>query len=103
MKIFGRTFVFTLVALFLMLEITLLLSAQEKYLILIGTVKGVHRRMGLEVESEKDKSIVNFRIGRRTIYTPHRYPDLGEKVKVEYLIDRGVPIAYIVTFLGSSK
>jgi hypothetical protein len=55
------------------------------------------------VESEADKAIVNFRIGHKTVYIPHRYPNPGEKVKVEYLIHRGIPVAYTVTILGGSK
>jgi hypothetical protein len=55
------------------------------------------------VKSNKDAFIVDFRIGRDTVYTPHRYPYLGEKVEVEYLTDRGVDVAYRVTILGDPK
>jgi hypothetical protein len=55
----------------------------------------------LDVESEKDKTILNFRIGSRTIYNPRRFPDEGEKVKVEYLtLEGGALVAYTVTILG---
>jgi len=47
--------------------------------------------------------IINFRVGRDTVYTPHRYPFPGEKVKVEYLPTRRVDVAYKVTILGESK
>jgi hypothetical protein len=59
--------------------------------------------MWLDVESETDKAVVNFRIGRKTVYVPHRYPNAGEKVKVEYLVHRGTPVAYTVTILEASK
>ncbi len=80
---------------------TIQLIAQEKFTVLTGKVIGIRARMWLDVESEKDKAIVNFRIGRRTVYNPHRYPFAGERVKVEYLIQRGVPVAYTVTILES--
>jgi len=75
--------------------------AQEKYSVLTGKVLVIEMRRWMEVENEQDKTITNFRIGRRTVFTPHRYPLPGERVKVEYLIHRGVPVAYTVTILGS--
>jgi hypothetical protein len=102
MKTFNRIFIFTFIAVLLILEINVLF-AQGPYSILTGTVVGIRARMWLDVESEKDKAIVNFRIGRRTLYTPRRYPHPGEKVKIEYLTQRGVPVAYTVTILEASK
>jgi hypothetical protein len=46
---------------------------------------------------------INFRIGHKTVYTPQRYPYSGEKVKVEYLTQRGVPVAYTVTILKGPR
>jgi hypothetical protein len=60
-------------------------------------------RKWLDVKSNKDEIIVNFRIGRDTVYTPQRYLDPGEKVKVEYLPYRGVDVAYRVTVLGGQS
>ena len=60
-------------------------------------------RKWLDVKSDKGELIVNFRIGRDTVYTPHRYPYPGEKVKVDYLPIRGVDVAYRVTVLGGEK
>lgn len=77
--------------------------SQEKYSVLIGKVLVIEMRRWMEVENEQDKTVVNFRIGRRTIYTPQRYPLPGERVKVEYLIQRGTPVAYTVTILESGK
>jgi len=82
------------------------LMAQEPYSTLTGVVRGVHvhgLRKWLEVENDQDKAIVNLRIGRNTRYTPQRYPNPGERVKVEYSTQRGVPVAYSVTFLEGSK
>ena len=105
MEAFKRIFIFAFVALLLILEANALV-AQERYSTLIGAVKSIDvnsLRKWLEVEGEKDKAIMNFRIGRKTVYTPHRYPNQGERIKVEYLMDRGVPIAYTVTILGGQK
>jgi hypothetical protein len=98
MKVSMKVFIFSFVALLLLFEISGLL-AQERYSTLVGKVVGIRFRRWLDVETEKDKVIVNFRIGHKTVYNPHRYPFVGETVKVEYLTDRGVPIAYTVTIL----
>jgi hypothetical protein len=57
----------------------------------------------LDVQSDKDKAVFNFRVGRETVYIPnrHRYP--GERVKVEYLIQRGTMVGYTVQILHASK
>lgn len=104
MKVFKRIFIFTLIALWVMLDANALFS-QQHYYTFIGTVVGIEGgfRKWLDVKSNKDGLIVNFRIGRDTIYTPHTYPYPGEKVKVEYLPDRGVDVAYKVTVLGGPK
>ena len=104
MEAFKRIFVFAFVALLLLLE-THALMCQERHSTVIGTVVEVRGglRKWLIVKNEKDEVIFNFRIGMKTIYTPHRYPYVGEKVKVGYLMDRGVPIAYTVTILGGQK
>jgi hypothetical protein len=101
-RTFKRVLIFTLVAGLFLLEANHLF-AQGPYTILNGKVVGIRSRLWLDVESEKDKAIVNFRIGRKTVYIPHRYPNPGERVKVEYLIHRGVPVAYTVNILESSK
>jgi hypothetical protein len=93
---------FTVIALLLLFEAKALM-AQERYSVLVGTVLGIRARLWLDVQSEKDKVVVNFRIGHKTVYTPQRYPYAGEKVKVEYLTQRGVPVAYTVTILKGIK
>ena len=102
MEALKRIFLFAFVALLLVLEANALV-AQGPYSTLTGTVLGIRAKMWLDVKSEKDEAVVNFRVGRKTVYIPHRYPYVGEKVRVEYLTNRGVPVAYTVTILGSQK
>jgi hypothetical protein len=102
MRIYKRILIFTLIISLLVLEANVLI-AQGSYSILKGKVVGIRSRLWLDVESETDKAIVNFRIGHKTVYIPHRYPNPGEKVKVEYLTQRGVPVAFTVTILEGSK
>jgi len=102
MKGFKRILIIVFILTLFMLEANHLIS-QEKFSILNGKVLGIRARMWLDVESEVDKAVVNFRIGRKTVYVPHRYPNPGERVKVEYLTHRGTPVAYTVTILESSK
>jgi hypothetical protein len=98
MKVFRRILIFSIVTL-LLLSVANTLVAQERYSVVVGKVLGIRARLWLDVQSEKDKAIINFRIGHNTVYTPQRYPYVGEKVKVEYLTRRGAPMAYTVTIL----
>jgi len=102
MRTFKRILIFAFIAMLLMLEANHLM-AQGPYSILTGKVLGIRGRMWLDVESGTDKAIVNFRIGRKTVYIPHRYPNPGERVKVEYLVQRGAPVAFTVNILEGSK
>jgi hypothetical protein len=102
MRSLKRVLIFVFVAVLLTLEASHLI-AQEKFSILNGKVIGIRARLWLDVESETDKAIVNFRIGHKTVYVPRRYPNPGERVKVEYLVHRGTPVAYTVTILEGSK
>jgi len=98
MERFKGIFIFALVAI-LFLLFTGRSIAEEK-MFMVGTVKSIEGRMVMDVENEKDKALVSFRIGRKTVYTPRRHPIPGEKVKVEYLPHRGNFVAYTVTILG---
>ena len=102
MKPFKRVLIFTFIIALSILEANRLM-AQEKYSVLTDKVIGIWAGLWLDVESQKDKAIVNFRIGRKTVYIPHRYPNPGERVKVEYLIQRGTPVAFTVNILQGSK
>ena len=88
------------VALWLMLG-TGLSVAETHYVTFTGTVVGVHRgiRKWLDVKSDKDQAAVDFRIGKKTVYNPNRYPHPGERVRVEYLTEKGVNVAYVVTVI----
>lgn len=102
MRTYKRILIFTFIISLLMLEANVLI-AQGPYSILTGKVVGIRGRLWLDVESETDKAIVNFRIGHKTVYIPHRYPNPGERVKVEYLVQRGVPVAFTVNILENKK
>ena len=104
MRVYKNFLVFAFVVLLLIFEANALIS-QEHFSTFIGTTEGIQGlfRQWLDVKNSKDGLIINFRIGRDTVYVPHRYPYPGEKVKVEYLPIRGVDVAYKVTILGESK
>jgi len=102
MRTYKRILIFTFIIALLMLEANVLI-AQGPYSILTGKVVGIRGRLWLDVESEKDKAIVNFRIGHKTVYVPQRYPNPGERVKVEYLVQRGVSVAFTVNILENKK
>ena len=104
MKHFKGLFILVFfMSLFFFLEISNSI-AQEKFSTFTGKVIGIRMRLWLDVESQTDKAVMNFRIGRRTVYHPHRYPNIGETVKVEYQTHRGVPVAFTVNILeGGAK
>ena len=91
-----RVFFVTLI-IFLLLTIE---GQAQNYSILTGTVTEVSWRW-LVIESN-DGKIVPLRVGWKTVY-PNHIPFVGDKVRVEYLIDRGVHIAYSVATLEDGK
>ena len=91
-----RVFFVTLI-IFLLLTIE---GQAQNYSILTGTVTEVSWRW-LVIESN-DGRIVPLRVGWKTVY-PNHIPFVGDKVRVEYLIDRGVHIAYSVATLEDGK
>ena len=91
-----RVFFVTLI-IFLLLTIE---GQAQNYSILTGTVTEVSWRW-LVIESN-DGKIVPLRVGWKTVY-PNHIPFVGDKVRVEYLIDRGVHIAYSVAPLENEK
>ncbi len=100
MKPAQRFLMLIVIALWLMIDASVLV-AQSNYSKLTGTVVGVHRgiRKWLVVKSDKDQASVDFRIGKKTVYVPKRYPAPGERVKVEYLTEKGANVAYVVTVI----
>ena len=43
----------------------------------------------MDVKSNRTGEVYKFYLGNRTAYYPHRYPYIGETVKVHYYNDRG--------------
>lgn len=43
----------------------------------------------IEVKSDQTEEVYLFYVGRDTTYSPHRYPAIGETIKVRYINDRG--------------
>ena len=91
-KLFWATFV-----IFLLLHIE---AQGQSHSILTGIVTEFHRG-GLVIKSD-DGQVVQLRVGRRTVY-PNRIPAVGEKVKVEYSIIRGVYVGFSVAILENAK
>jgi hypothetical protein len=91
-----RVFFVTLIF-FLLLNIE---GQAQNYSVLTGTVTEFHWRW-LVIKSN-DGRIVQLRVGRNTVY-PNRIPAVGDKVKVEYLITRGVHVGYSVAILDNVK
>ncbi|OGP52735.1 MAG: hypothetical protein A2Y65_07465 [Deltaproteobacteria bacterium RBG_13_52_11] len=47
------------------------------------------RRGTIEVKSDQTNKTYTFYVGSRTAYYPHRYPTIGETIKVFYINDQG--------------
>ena len=45
--------------------------------------------------------VMNFAVGRKTVYVPSRYPGVGERVKITYSLERGQNAAYTVEILAA--
>jgi hypothetical protein len=45
--------------------------------------------------------VMNFAVGRKTVYIPSRYPGVGERVKITYSLIRGKNAAYQVEILAT--
>jgi hypothetical protein len=43
----------------------------------------------IEVKSDNTGNVYTFYVGSRTAYYPRRYPYVGERVRVQYINDRG--------------
>ncbi len=91
-KVFFVTFI-----IFLLLTIE---GQAQNYSVLTGTVTELSWRW-LVVESN-DGKLVPLRIGWKTLYRNH-LPFTGDRVRVEYFIDRNVHVAYSVAILENEK
>ena len=63
-----------------------------------GITTGAWARGTISVKGSKGE-VINFAVGRRTVYIPSRYPGVGERVKVTYSLIRGQNAAYTVEIL----
>jgi hypothetical protein len=67
-----------------------------------GSVAGITThafvRGNVTVKGAKGE-IMNFAVGRKTVYVPSRYPGIGEWVKITYSLVRGQNVAYQVEIL----
>jgi hypothetical protein len=83
--------------------------AQEKKEIGPNEVQGkvlsirthLYNRGTIEVKSDQTEEVYMFYVGRDTVYDPHRYPAIGETIKVRYFNDRGRLKAIRVEILKS--
>ncbi len=73
------------------------ISEAQQYLNFSGKVISLYRG-SLSVQGDKGV-MMNFAVGRRTIYVPSRLPGVGEWVKVSYYLQRGHNVAYQVEIL----
>jgi hypothetical protein len=60
------------------------------------------RRGTIVVKSDQTGKTYTFYVGRRTLFIPHRYPNVGETIKVTYIDDRGALKVTQVQIIPSS-
>ncbi len=89
-----------IIALFIIFLALNIKAEAQTFSILIGMVTEIKSRW-LVVRSDAG-DVVQVRVGVNTVY-PNRIPVVGDKVKVEYLISRGVSVGYAVTVLERAK
>jgi len=65
-----------------------------------GITTGAWARGTISVKGSKGE-VINFAVGRKTVYIPSRYPGVGERVKVTYSLIRGQNAAYTVEILST--
>jgi hypothetical protein len=67
-----------------------------------GSVAGIttsaFARGIITVKGDKGE-VLNFAVGRKTVYVPSRYPGVGERVKITYSLVRRQNAAYQVEIL----
>jgi hypothetical protein len=85
---------------FLMFILLRIEAQAQSYSILTGIVTEFHGKV-LVVKSEEG-GVIQLRVGWRTVY-PNRIPAVGDKVKVEYSILRGVYVGYSVAILEGTR
>ena len=90
----------TIVFSFLLCLLLQIEAQAQPYSIMTGIVTEVQSRW-LTMKND-DGEIVQLRIGYKTVY-PNSLPFVGDRVKVEYLIIREVPIGFSVAILERRK
>ena len=80
------------------LEITLAQQTSTFEGSVAGITTGAFARGIITVKGDKGE-VMNFAVGRRTVYVPSRYPGVGERVKITYSLERGQNAAYTVEIL----
>ena len=68
------------------------ITSAQPYSTFLGKVVAIQRGH-ISVEGEKGE-ILQFAVGRKTVYIPPRLPGIGEWVKVEYMVQRGRSVGY---------
>jgi len=63
-----------------------------------GITTGAFARGIITVKGVKGE-VMNFAVGRKTVYVPSRYPGVGERVKITYSLEKGRNAAYQVEIL----
>jgi len=72
-------------------------TSAQQYLNFSGKVINLQRG-NITVQGDKGE-VMNFAVGRRTIYIPSRLPGVGERVRVTYYFQRGHNVGYQVEIL----
>jgi hypothetical protein len=93
--------IFSVIFMFLFaigLEITLAQQTSTFEGSVAGISTGAFARGIITVKGDKGE-VLNFAVGRKTVYIPSRYPGIGEWVKITYSLQRGQNAAYQVEIL----
>ncbi|MDP2970560.1 MAG: hypothetical protein Q8P64_15350 [Deltaproteobacteria bacterium] len=72
-------------------------SEAQQYINFSGKVINLQRG-NITVQGDKGE-VMNFAVGRRTIYVPSRLPGVGERVRITYYFQRGHNVGYQVEIL----
>ena len=82
------------------LEITLAQQTSTFEGSVASITTGAFSKGVITVKGDKGE-VMDFAVGRKTVYVPHRYPGVGERVKITYSLIRGQNAAYQVDILAT--
>ena len=95
-----RAILFTIFASLFVVGVEITLAQQTSTF--EGSVAGITTswpaRGIITVKGDKGE-VMNFAVGRKSVYVPSRYPGIGERVKITYSLQRGQNAAYTVEIL----